>query len=502
MPLPNDPKAPFPGAAWQRTFDRYAEHAAWYSGDPMRLAEVYGSRLDGSTAASFFMNYNSSPNGYSRFWGRQVRAERRTMLHMPIAGDISATSSSMLFAEHPQVRIPSAFGDSADMDSIEAQNRLIRILNADSVYSKLLQASETCSAMGGVVIKINWDRDLADHPILSVAQVDNALPEFTHGRLTACTFFRVLHDDGSTQLRLVEHHERGAILNALYRGTHDQWGIQIPLDSLPETKDIAPVIETGISDLLCRYIPNMRPNRQDRGSELGQSDYSGAEGMMDSLDECWTSLIRDIRLGQGRIIAPESFLDVSKDASTGETFTSFDLDREAYVGLNSVADSGGSLRDQITLTQFEIRTEQHLKAANEIVQSIVTNAGYAPQTFGLQIEGRADSGTALNVRERKSLLTTSKKAEYWRPAVEDLLDLMLRVDALHLGSGVVPMRPVVEIQEGLQSDTAQLAKTIELLARAKAASVESRVRMLHPDWNHDQVQSEACQIVGEQGQTA
>jgi hypothetical protein len=243
----------------------------------------------------------------------------------------------------------------------------------------------------------------------------------------------------------------------------------------------------------------MRPNRQERGSDLGQSDYSGAEGMMDSLDECWTSLMRDIRLGKGRIIAPESFLDVGKDPATGEILTSFDLDREAYAGLNAVGDAGGSLRDQITLTQFEIRTEQHLQAASEMVQSIVTNAGYSPQTFGLQIAGRADSGTALSVRERKSFLTTSKKAEYWRPVIEELLHLMLRVDALHFGSGIVPMRPVVEIQDGVQTDAAQLANTMHLLAEAEAASVETRVRMLHPDWSQSQVRAEANQILGETG---
>lgn len=501
MPLPIDPKSPFPGSSWRRTFDRYAEHAAWYSGDPLQLAEVYGSRLYNPGAAAFFARYSASNTSSSRFWGRQARAERRTMLHMPIAADISATSAALLFAEHPQIRIPGAYQESANREAVAAQERLNRIIEDDGIYGKLIQAAETCSAMGGVVIKINWDRDLADHPILSIAQADNALPEFTHGILTACTFYRILHDDGSTQTRLVERHERGAIINALYRGPIDEWGIRIDLDSLPETRGIPPVIETGIPDLLCRYIPNMRPNRQDRGSCLGQSDYSGAEGMMDSLDECWTSLMRDIRLGQGRIIAPESFLDVDRDPSTGAVRTTFDLDREAYVGVNAVGDAAGSLRDQITVTQFEIRTEQHLRASNEMVQSIVTNAGYAPQTFGLQIEGRTDSGTALTVRERKSFLTTSKKAEYWRPAIEDLLFLMAQVDALHFSSGIVPMRPVVEIQDGVQTDSAQLAHTIQLLAEAQAASVETRIRMLHPDWSELQIQAEAAAIAEQKSQS-
>ena len=35
----------------------------------------------------------------------------------------------------------------------------------------------------------------------------------------------------------------------------------------------------------------------------------------------------------------------------------------------------------ITLSQFEIRTEQHLNAIRDLIERIVSSAGYAPQSL-------------------------------------------------------------------------------------------------------------------------
>jgi len=40
---------------------------------------------------------------------------------------------------------------------------------------------------------------------------------------------------------------------------------------------------------------------------------------------------------------------------------------------------------------------------------------------------------------------------------------------------------------------------VDLLARAKAASIETRVRMLHPDWTDAEVKAEVETILAEEG---
>ena len=424
-----------------------------------------------------------------------MRDERRVMVHVPLAGDIAATSAALLFSEHPQVKIPEAHRESPDLEAQKTQGRLDEIIARGEVFSKLLEAAEVASALGGVFLKVNWDEELARYPLLSIAQADQALPEFEFGLLKAVTFWRVLEEEENGKVwRLLERHERGVIENGLYVGRDGRLGERMPLSARADTERLAPVVLTGVDGLACRYIPNMRPNRLWRGSALGQSDYAGSEGLMDSLDEVFTSLLRDVRLGVGRILAPEEFFQ-----SDGQGTVAFDLDREAYVGLH-VPLAADSAKGQITVSQFEIRTDQHLRASTELVGQIITNAGYSPQSFGLQIEGRAESGTALNIRERKSFSTSAKKGEYWRNALADIFEIMLTIDMKHLRSGVIPFRPVVEIQDSVRPDIAQTAQTVEMLNRAQAASVQTKVTLLHPDWSKEQVEAEVGRIVEESGE--
>ena len=132
---------------------------------------------------------------------------------------------------------------------------------------------------------------------------------------------------------------------------------------------------------------------------------------------------------------------------------------------------------------------------------IVTSAGYSPQTFGLQVQGAAESGTALRVRETRTYQTTAAKAQYWRDALADLFEMLLQVDRLHLGGTVTPERPNVEMQDGIVQSAQELAQTVALMQQAQAASTDTRVRMMHPDWGEEQVSAEVQRINDEQGLT-
>jgi len=474
LALPTDPKQTWPPAAHKTAYTDYALRAAWYGGDMEALANLYAAHL-------------SNPfDRRSAFWAEQSRGERRTLLHIPMAGDIAAVSANLLFGEHPVITCEDA----------AAQDRLDAIIEDSQAVNTLVEAADAASGMGGVFLKVNWDAELAPYPILSIAQADAALPEFRHGILTACTFWRVLQDDGQTVWRVLERHEDGSIETALYRGSPDSIGGRVALTERAETADIAPFVRTGIDGLLCRYVPNMRPNRRRRGSDLGRADTDGCESLMDSLDEVYTSWLRDIRLGRGRVIVPEEFLQF--DATTGTPF--FDSNREAFVALSAPIGSGEAAQ-QISVQQFAVRAAEHLATAQELVTRIVTAAGYSPQTFGLNIQGTAESGTALRMRESRSYQTTAAKAQYWRDPLADLFEILLQVDRLHLGGTVTPERPNVSMQDGVVQGAQELAQTVVLLQQAQAASVDTRVRMVHPDWSEEQVAAEVQRINDEQGLT-
>jgi A118 family predicted phage portal protein len=456
--------------AGKSRLNKYALHDAWYSGDPERLGKIY-EHLLGDTSA---------------FWGRKIaNRQRRTVLHVPVAGDISGTSARFLFGEHPKIKIPGS-EDEAQTKIVDTQKRLDDIIKLGAFYSRVSEAAQTASAIGGVYLKPAWDKEVADVPLLDVSQEDNAVPVFRYGVLTGVTFYKTVKDDGHEYYRLVESHEPGLILRGLYRGSSDNIGVLIPMETLPETAGTPTEVQTGLKTIAVRYVPNQRPNKLDRSSALGCSDYAGSETLMDSLDEVYTCWMRDIRLGKARLVGPESWM--ATDQTTGEKY--FDEDQEVYMGL----EIPGTTQTELTSAQFEIRAEQFEKTALSLYKQIVTNAGYSPQSFGLDVEGNAESGSALRIREGKSFSTTAKKADYWTGALEDILLMMLEIDAAVFKSGVEIIRPVVEMQDGVKTDINDIAPGISTLLTAGAMSAEVAVRTQHPDWSEQQVQDEVKRI--------
>lgn len=466
LPAPNSKVIP---TEWKKIFEVYCEHAAWYSGDPNQIA-------------------HDQSNKVGRMWSKQVLNERRTMIHVPLAGDISATSASLLFGEAPKVQF----------ESEQAQLRWEEISDKTDVLNRLLEGAETASAIGGVYLKVDFIQGF-QYPILSVAQADNAIPDFMHGILTGLTLFKPLpnpKEDGKVY-RLVERHEvsstgKAQVEYGLFVGNEDYYGQQIPLDSLPDTEGLPEIfIYEGINGLAVRFIPNIKPYRRYRGYNIGRSDYDGLEGLFDALDEVYSSWMRDIRLAKARILIPEEWLQKDADGNLA-----FDTEEEIFTKLDidPMNQQNGAQAEQ-----FAIRANEHYQTALELMKQIITLAGYSIQDFGIDIQGTAESGTALNIRRQKSLSTQAKKAGYWKTPLEDIFEMMMIIDNSIIKSGVAPERPNVEMQDGALVDMNQIADTLVKLNQAQAASIATTVSMAHPDWEEQQIQEEVDKIMNERG---
>lgn len=496
MALPTGNRMKWPPERERPVLWLMQEHDAWYAGDPERLAAFYDHR------ATYAQGRSDSPSvQWWRFYSRNQSnggQPTRAAVHVPLAGDISSTSAAMLFGEEPVIQIPEAHDEKApNRASAQAtEERLLAIAEEGGVYHRLAEAAEQASAIGGVYLKIAWDEEIADHPFVLVQQADTAIPEFRLGRLWAVTFWRVVERSNNAVIRHLERYERGVILHGLYKGSDDELGTAISLESHEATRGLAEAITLPDPTMLAvRYVPNMRPNRRFRGSELGQSDYSGAESLFDALDETMSSWMRDIRLAKARIVAPMDYLKVNVTA--GGMSARFDTDQEIFSPLDV---EPGQDRTNITLTQAEIRAEQFEKSCNSLIERIVTGAGYSPQTFGLGIEGRADSGTALRLRERKTQITRERKAMLWQSPLADMLGMLLTIDRITFKNDEIDpeFRARVEIKDGLPDDFHATAQSIELVSRAGAMSVEIMVRTLHPEWDADEVLAEVQRIRDDQ----
>lgn len=518
MPLPEN-NVKWPPEEMAPFYVKMSEWAAWYSGEPDRIIDAYAGEQASSTTST-----TSSPVPWWRFWSR-ARAwqdgQQRAQLHVPVASDLAQVSGSLLFGEPPRIRVREARDDTAKpepspeqvagiepMDDGEAlerpetpeentEQRLIEIAEEGDLYARLAEAAETSAAVGGVYIYPVWDTELRDVPIMAIAQSDQAVPEFRHGFLVAVTFWRNVARDGNVVLRHVERHEvqgtgdgrKGVVLHGLYEGGNYDLGQQRDLAMHPETADLEPIVELPFPELDVEYIPNTRPNRLWRASAIGVADIQGAESLLDALDEVYASWMRDVRLAKARILVPREYMRKDEDGNDA-----FDVDQEIYVPMDMEPGLSQDSRAMMA-HQFQIRYLEHRETSAQLIDRIVSNAGYVPQTLGegSMVRG-GDTGTALRIAEHKTLLTLRKKSGWWRTAISNVLEHMLLIDNEVFGSGNTIVRPVVQLADSIIDNPLELAQTALALKTAESASVETRVRLVHPDWSNHEVMAEVDRI--------
>ncbi len=500
MPLP-DSDQEWPPPAIREEMRLYTQHGAWYAGDPDRLAQVYGAGVRPAIGLD--------PKGYDRplmraggwatrvvrwFWGTPIPPgqSRSTKLHIPIAADIASTSADLLFSEPPTLKVPGKKG----------QTRLDSVLHEAGVYGTLLEAAELGAAYGGVYLRVGWDTTMCDYPVVDALPPDAAIPEFHSGRLAAVTFWRVVHEEDRVVWRHLERHERGRVYHGLYQGDEDTLGQQVPLEEHPATAGFAAIVDAdgGFDSgydrgLLVHYIPNMRPHRTLRGTALGRSDFAGVEPLMDALDETWTSWMRDLRLGKARIIVPDVYLS---NAGRGQG-SMWDPDKEIYSGLGMLPPADGG-NNMITLSQFSIRVAEHADTSKMLLAQILRGAGYNVQSFGEGgNDGQAATATEIHMKRHRSYSTRGRKIGYWTPGLSWMAEAMLSVDHAVFGTKVTAERGVVAWPDGVMPDPEALGRTLDMLNRAQSASLDTRVRMLHPDWDDNQVTAEKERLRDELG---
>jgi hypothetical protein len=380
----------------------------------------------------------------------------------------------------------------------------------EGAHVGLQEAAELCAALGGVFLRVVWDTDVAEGPWIDVVPADSAVPHFSYNKLVAVTFWRVLYDSGPEVVRHLETHvpSQNAIIHGLYHGDQTDLGRILPLTDFPETAQFAQYVSEGntitfpdqpLEASTVVYIPNMRPNRiwRDLGPQalpLGRSDYSGVEGLMDALDECYSSWQRDLILAKSRLIVPQQYLD---NIGRGKGAV-FDPDREVYSPINMLTTAGGT--SDILANQFKIRFEEHQATSTAYINQIVRGAGYSGQTFGEYDAQGGLTATEVNARERRTVITREKKVRYWKHALRNIMYGWLSVQKSEFKrKDLVLERPDVDLIQPISPDPLELAQTAQFMAIANSASKETLVRTLHPDWTPEQVREEVTQIMHELG---
>jgi hypothetical protein len=395
-----------------------------------------------------------------------------TFVPVPWPRELCRFSSSLLFSETPQVSYP---GDPDD---------LMDLLRVNDFGAFCISGGVDVACEGRLGIRILWDRDISENvPLVTTVPEDQIVWDIRHGSFYAGGMVIIERKPDHTKddvYRLLEEHTKGLVERHLYKGVRSELGKEVPLTKVPEFADLEPVWETGLD------TPTLIPWENVPGAE---SDLFGLGPLFDDINEAET-----LMLDRGRKSVPRLFVDKSLIDDTGR----HQLDAAIITGGSRMrAPMGSGNSDLINTVDIKLQFKEHTDWTNHLAQLMVTCAGYAPTTWGIQGETasvqRAVSGYAMKLAQLRTLLTRSGKEHMALQALG--WGTAIAMSIIRGESEVAGQLPDIELGDGLPSDPLDGAQEVLYLRQAAAASTQTLVETVHPTWGPEAVQEEVDAIL-------
>lgn len=417
---------------------------------------------------------------------------------LPIAPSLCGVSANVMAGDPPAVTL-----HPDDEKNVEAAQALDDLTSSDMFAAELHQAMKKCSGMGWVFPRLVWNADVQQHPWIEWVDADRAIAERRNGRLVSVLFWDEYRkgNRGQTVYRLMQEHTPGRIDYALFVGTRDTVGHQVPVTELAETEHLAKVIDqdggidTGTELLTAAQMINGETNPQWRNDPqlryYGLSDVQKAGGLWEDINATWTNLKHEEDAGRSRLMVTEELLDTG-EPGMGQFFDWF---RDVFpIGAGGDPDAAGVIKP----IQFDIRADKYIMILAQQLSQAARAVGLSAITVGAEQASAQMTATEIKARSTLTISTAKAKGRYVRSELSEIITAYLCLDAA-LNSYEPPTRLVnVSLPEVVQETELDRTNAVLNLRQARAASTRYLVRRLHPEWTKQEVDEEVAAIMAEE----
>lgn len=415
----------------------------------------------------YFENDPAKMLQYATYFNRTAEG-RSLFTPVGLAGEVCRYSADLLFSAEPTI----TFDNDQLLETVTEANRL---------PARLPEIAGYVAAEGRGGIRIIRDSEVQDAvPLITHVHEDQIIWDerygaFVMGGTVVTERANTTNSVERDVYRLLETHEAGGIARKLYRGRAWYLGVEVPLNSLDEFRDLPQEEETDLDH------PTLL--RWDNVSG-GKSDLAGSELIFDAINEEYSRGREKSRKSKPITFAARELADEAG---------AVDLSGIILTGAGNLArDLGEDPAKTVETVQPEFRSAEVIAWIDFLVDSALMFMGYSKASYGRDEGGSADSGKALKLRQARTLL---QKAGKDRMATE-LLVMSHAVAMCWLDGGrkVNDYRPEVKLGDGLPTDELEDAQTAQAWDAAKAISLEEKIRMRRPDWDDKAIQDEVARI--------
>ena len=334
----------------------------WYRGSASELNQFYKQ-----------LNSDTCP-----FWGSvPTRGLEIRKIHTGIPKIIVNTLSNIVIRDLNDI----------EYGKIEHNDLWKAVCEENKLTKLLLKATNDAMVIGDGAMKISFDPEISEYPILEWVPGDKIELNYERGRLKEIIFkTEYKHKKKYT---LVEKYGYGYISYTLYAEENE-----VELNSIPETENLQNIVFDKSFMLAVPY----RIFQSDRWEGRGQSIFEGKIDNFDALDEAWSQWVHAMRMSRPVKYIPDMLIPRDEENGRLQKPNAFD---NQFIATESNMMEGA--RNEIEVKQPDFPSsayqETYITALDLALQGLIS-----PSTLGIDVK-KLDNAEAQREKEKATLYT-------------------------------------------------------------------------------------------------
>ncbi|WP_049184043.1 phage portal protein [Limosilactobacillus fermentum] len=347
---------------------------------------------------------------YLNSYGRKMN---RDLVSINVTKMAARRLASVIFNEQCTITL-------GDADATDANELIGQVLADNDFYNQYEEKLEEAIALGGGAIRPYVDNDKIKLAWVNASQfypLHSNTNEIDEAAIASQT--TVTENNLNVYYTLLEFHQWNddgtyQITNELYRSeSADTVGIQVPLNTLDEYKNIQPQVTlTGLTKPLFAYFKTPGANNKRLDSPLGLGLVDNSKKIIDAINQTHDSYYWEVKMGQRRVAVPAEML------KPGTTFGNNEVDElrppvfdpEENVFVQMYGDEEMKITDLTT----PIRNDQYQATMNFFLEEFENAIGLSQGTFtstpsGVQTATEVVTNNSMTYQTRSSYLTQVSK---------------------------------------------------------------------------------------------
>ncbi len=377
----------------------------WYRGSAAELNQ-------------FYKQLNSETNP---FWGSApTRGLEIRKIHTGIPKIIVNTLTNIVIRDLNDIEYENV-NHTDFWKAVEKENKLNDLL---------IQATKDIIVVGDGAMKISFDPEFSEYPILEWYSGDKIEFVYDRGKLKEIVF-RTEYVSDNRRYALFEHYGYGYINYNLYREN-----TEIELKSIPETASLTNLVFDKSFMLAVPY----KINCSDRWPGRGQSLFEGKRDNFDALDEAWSQWVHAMRASRPVKYIPDILIPRNEENGRLQKPNAFD---NQFIMTESNMMEGAKNEIEVKQPDFPSGAylETYITALDLALQGIMS-----PSTLGIDTK-KLDNAEAQREKEKTTLYTRGIIIEALTSFLECLTDFVFKAYKTALKQSFEEMKPQISFGE-------------------------------------------------------